>query len=175
MKYPLSAFSLVVALVFFCLSPTPLQSQVSLDRYIISFAGSTNNSGDLELDATAGDLAITTTRNGPLALFQGFQQGDPGGHSSDISTHVAFLLSEMRVYPNPTRRDLHLSLSLTEWVDLKLLLYNAEGRLIQRESFGKVHELDHPINLEPLAKGLYLLMLTDSNGQLLGKIKVLKW
>ena len=152
-----------------------LQGQVSLDRYVLSFVGDTYREGELALDVTGGDLAVSATQNGPLALYQGFQQGYPEGLPSDISTHTEFLLEELKVYPNPTPGDFYISLSLTEWIDLKLLLYNAEGRLILEEYIGKVHELERHIDLDLFAKGLYLLKLTNSQGQFLGKVKIIKW
>lgn len=81
-------------------------------------------------------------------------------------------LEALNIYPNPVKNDLHVQASFSELKTIHLCLYNSLGQLILERDFEKNQEISSVINVSGLNTGLYLLNLSDGQGQISRKIIV---
>ena len=69
------------------------------------------------------------------------------------------LLSELDVYPNPTYDVVNLALELPRAEEVSLILYDATGRQLRRQAFGRRSSLVGVVDLSQHPAGLYLVRL----------------
>ncbi len=75
------------------------------------------------------------------------------------------LLAGLKVYPNPTRGDLRLSLELNENVPVVATLTTVDGRPVQRVDYGNRLLLQETFPTRNLSAGLYFLTLSAGGVQ----------
>ena len=91
--------------------------------------------------------------------------------SSQISTEVA----TYSMHPNPVESVGYFSIDLVDSTNYHPTLVNMFGQVIQSESDIFIDEEGKgEIHMEGLAKGVYLLRVTDDNNQLLGISRIIK-
>lgn len=81
------------------------------------------------------------------------------------------LFSDLKTYPNPMSETLTIELELNTKEILNYTIVDAFGKTILRNS---ISESKTAVNTNALAKGFYILSLTDSNGNTLKAIKLAK-
>ena len=80
------------------------------------------------------------------------------------STEVVYYLgnTDYVVYPNPVRAGSGLRILQKEAADLRVMIYDATGRLVKDESYADVV---NPINIAGLQKGLYIISIVKEGAK----------
>ncbi|MFN8267217.1 MAG: M36 family metallopeptidase [Chitinophagales bacterium] len=68
-------------------------------------------------------------------------------------------VSVFEVYPNPTEGKLKLNISLTKNAAVQLRMYSPDGRELYGQSYTNIRVLNEELNLQDVAKGVYILRL----------------
>lgn len=76
---------------------------------------------------------------------------------------------EIKIYPNPTKDRIYIEGSSSNHI---IELYDITGKLIHTTQYNKLTTIN--INIENLAKGIYLLRLTDKNTKEVYQKKIIK-
>jgi hypothetical protein len=63
------------------------------------------------------------------------------------------------IYPNPTEGNITLNISLTKQSNVKMQLFNPEGREMFNNELGLVRDVRETMNISNFAKGMYILKL----------------
>ena len=128
-------------------------SAQSLDRHIVTTAGTNQSNGEYSISYTIGE-PVSGTLNHDGQINQGFQQSwaivtavDPAEHS----------LSGVSIYPNPTVGQLTIKAE----EDLQVFLFDLHGQKL------KAYHLDgvqNQIDISELPIGQYILNLQSQSG-----------
>lgn len=117
---------LVVASLLFAF---PAAAQVQLERSLLASTGRSSSAAGITLEASLGDLVVTTATSTGLIVTQGFHQAVP-----DFTTSLEpNELGEVSAFPNPVREILFLrgvGLGAEPW---SLEMFDASGRSIPVE------------------------------------------
>ena len=146
-------------LLFFIFSLLLYQGQSQeLERQVIANATHNAESGNLTLNGTLGETAITTLESSSgLTVGQGFHQGS----LMVTNTYQAFSDLTFEVFPNPTADAVLITTSAEQ--PFTATIYDLNGRALI------LQELEFPIKRTPIrlrdfAAGHYFLKITDENG-----------
>ncbi|MEZ4771829.1 MAG: T9SS type A sorting domain-containing protein [Bacteroidia bacterium] len=161
-----------LAIIVLSLFYQNLQGQ-SLDRFVIGTTGAFGTNISHQIEYTVGELITPTITNSAVILNQGFHQSNPPYNTGiDPGTSgISYVL-----YPNPTGETAFLELESAENIQLRLELWDSNGRMIplkpviQPFSGKKQIELD----LTTFSSGLYLLRISDQEGKLVKTLKLEK-
>lgn len=131
----------------------------TLERQVISSAGSFSTAGGISLSATVGEVAVTTLISGSVVLTQGFQQPNPEDLTAVPEEQKINLT--YKIYPNPTSDKLVVELTVDKPAELIIQVYDMSGKdviLITKtiKVTGSVNEL---VDMSTLATGNYLVKL----------------
>lgn len=139
------------------------------DRQTLGTGGSSFSSGVLSADYTIGETAIETGTAGSFIISQGFQQAET--NSGNI--HEAARQVDWRIYPNPTKNSIFLSISTPGTLQLSLNLSNINGQMLlpQAETLTVNGNTQKEINLQHYPSGIYLIHMYDLRGTLLQSIR----
>lgn len=80
------------------------------------------------------------------------------------------LSAEISTYPNPTSDLLLVNAKTAQPADFLLLLNDADGRLVKRETFAKTASWNTSIDLHSLTTGIYSLTVSTPEGSLTRKV-----
>ncbi|MEM8906406.1 MAG: T9SS type A sorting domain-containing protein, partial [Bacteroidota bacterium] len=83
------------------------------------------------------------------------------------------LTLDWQLSPNPTSGLLHLSIRSPEPTELQIRLYSNSGQLVKQGSLDAATVFEATLDLEPLPRGVYTLVLQSQEGHTVGR-KVLK-
>ncbi|MFK7921035.1 MAG: T9SS type A sorting domain-containing protein [Bacteroidia bacterium] len=171
MKYSqiVSAFSLL------CLMGLSFTGTAqSLDRFVIGVTGGTATAGNAQIEYTVGEMAVTTLETGAFILNQGFHQSNPPFNTA-IEKPLQISLS-YKLYPNPTNGKVQLELEAGEVVDLKIAVYDVQGRLtsVTAQNFSRQKNINTEFDLSQQASGLYFIRVLSPNGEIAKSFKVEK-
>ena len=79
---------------------------------------------------------------------------------SDEPMNIILEVNQMAIYPNPVSNNgTHISFRLVEKQDLQVRVLDANGNLISQQQFLNVLNQTYPLDLNNLAKGLYLIQV----------------
>ncbi len=143
----------------------------SIERQAIASAGNTLTNGNISLDFTIGEVAVTTLTTSDLILTQGFHQGELMTTSVDgLPVSVTY-----KIYPNPTKDKLWLEMT-GEALDFYVLLYNELGQplSVTKRHVQGIGQWQGNFDLSKLSAGLYLFVFADLNGKWLASHKFVK-
>ncbi len=80
---------------------------------------------------------------------------------------------KLNVYPNPASENLHISYSLPNLVELKIGLFDITGRIVKQDIIPATNaKTEYDLNLNGIAKGIYILKLDDGSTTAIRKICV---
>lgn len=136
---------------------------------VISSAGATHSSANLQLSWTVGELMVETFSSGGTILTQGFHQ------SKLVITAInQILLAEfdLEVYPNPTSGEVNIKLNKGNISKLRFSIYTSQGKQIRQQEFSSQTER---INMQLLAPGYYILKITRDTDIPVQTFKIVKY
>ncbi len=81
---------------------------------------------------------------------------------------------EISVFPNPTAGNIRIEYTAPEQDDVTLTLLNIEGQQIMTQQVNEVSTFNKQLQLDHLAKGIYLLKVQNSKGTTTSKITLMK-
>jgi hypothetical protein len=144
---------------FSCLSAQSLSPQV------IASAGNSFSTATCRIEFTIGEVVTASLTAGGNTLTQGFHQ--PEIHFSALENYTGDYV--FTLYPNPTEQ--FVTVESTKRDDMRVHLFDALGKSIQVSS---VFQEKITIDLQTLAAGSYILMVTTQAGQPLHSYTVIK-
>ncbi|RYG47648.1 MAG: T9SS type A sorting domain-containing protein [Chitinophagaceae bacterium] len=110
--------------------------------------------GNIILDWSVGELTLTSTvQNANLVFTQGLLQGK----MVVAPSFGGIAAGELIVFPNPTPEIVNLLTGFIQPGVLTLLLYDAQGKLLQQSSMSINSFGNKTISLMPYANGVYML------------------
>ncbi len=134
---------------------------------ILSATGGCFQNGECQMSWTIGEPIIATCEVGNFCLTQGFHQ------SLLIITAInndPFYLTNVKAYPNPATYVVNLSVSETDLTGWNYFLYNADGKLLQKNSISKTIT---NINVQPYATSNFILKVTKGDAEI-NSFKIIK-
>ena len=106
---------------------------------------------------SVGQITYTTDEGTNGSVAKGVQQPYEISIATDVeATNINLQLS---VYPNPTTDFLTLSATDTDLSDLKFVLYDLSGKLIEQD---QLRDQNTQISMQNLSSGTYLLKVSDN-------------
>ncbi len=145
-------------------SVIPLSSQ-SLSPEVVATSGNSFSSPNVQIDFTIGEVTTSTLSGGSNNLTQGFHQPEIHFFSVDQNKDE-FTFS---LYPNPTEQ--FVTVASTTETEMKVRIYSASGESIEVSSvFTKTITLD----LQLMACGSYIMVITDVSGKPLKSYTIIK-
>ena len=100
-----------------------INSQITIGTFMNGYNLGDNIFVRLEVATSTGDIDIAYHS---MEVVEGAENGCP--HSSN---HVAINESIFEVYPNPTKKDFTLSFSLLSESDVKIIIYEMNGKIVK--------------------------------------------
>lgn len=79
-------------------------------------------------------------------------------------------VNAFRAYPNPTSTTLNVQMTLTNADDVQISLVNVAGQTVLSRNVSKASSINEQLNVANLAKGIYFLKVTTSEGSAADKI-----
>lgn len=144
---------------FTCLSAQSLSPQV------IASAGNSFTTATCRIEFTIGEPVTASLTSGGSTLTQGFHQPEIKFSSfENYADEYVFTL-----YPNPTEQ--FVTVESTKRDDMQVHVFDALGQVIQVSS---VFQEKITIDLQTLAAGSYVLMVSTKAGQPLHSYTVIK-
>lgn len=145
-----------ITLFFFILLAPPFLAELK-SQEIIAPAGAVFHNNNTSISWTLGESFTTTHSSEGVTITQGFHQGD-----LQISTFVVdpSLDFSIEVYPNPTSDLLWVNITPNIPNKIYYMLFNTEGRLIQRD---KLMNPSQNIRFDGLAPGTYILRILQED------------
>lgn len=117
---------------------------------------STNNADTFEridINMPSGEYVLNVTHKGTLAAPQNYSLIITAANLSTLSVRDEVLTQGIKVYPNPTVDELHI----TGVSNFDMVLLDASGRVIRKEYVSQ-----NKINVQSLVKGTYYLIIRNS-------------
>lgn len=135
----------------------------STAQEVVASAGENLQSNNIQLNFTLGQLVNTTANSSTAIVTQGFHQV-----FSEIVETLATpdQLIDINVFPNPASNK--LTISSPETSVKYYTLYDLNGAKVASGNFKESAQLD----VQRFAKGIYQLLLTNDQEQLLETFKV---
>ncbi len=145
-----------------------LFSMPLLSQEVVAPAGNYHESGNRSISWTLGDVVIETFSAANRQLTQGFQQGD-----LVVSTLARDVFGDLniRVFPNPARDLVTLSVDTELQDKVDYMLFSMDGRLIDRQA---VKDRETGIPFEHLERGVYFIRVMRGF-HLLATFRVVKY
>ena len=134
-------------------------SVMVFSQEVVSSAGDTHKSTNVEISWTIGEPVIETVVSGENILTQGF-------HQSKLTVTPVFSIMEnnnITAYPNPTSDVVFVKFTGDLLQGSKAELYSLDGKLL------KIEELNsdiNPFDVKALPNGEYILSVTQGSQQL---------
>lgn len=89
-----------------------------------------------------------------------------------VSIQPALGMSDMKVYPNPTRSILNVEMKLAKQENVTISLINVNGQTVMSKVIENTSALSERFNVANLASGLYFLQVTNSKGTQAQKVVI---
>jgi len=124
--------------------------------------------------AEDGDYHIISPANDTAVSMSTPAFGNNSSHnfcaSLISSVHPQSLLRNVQLYPNPTKGQMQLELSLEAAQELRLALYNNLGQMVWHQNYGELTEQNIQLDFSQFAAGAYYLRILLPQEQLGQKI-----
>ncbi|MEZ4829359.1 MAG: T9SS type A sorting domain-containing protein [Bacteroidia bacterium] len=108
----------------------------------------------------AGTYTVTVTDDNSCSLTQSVDVLD----QTSIEDDIAAGLTRFEVFPNPSDAIFNLNIELGKMDDVRLAVVDMNGRVISESSRKRVVNFSETINLGNMGTGMYMLMVTTSQG-----------
>ena len=154
---------------FFLVLPLLLLFCKSRAQEIISSAGATLSTANLQLSWTVGEPMVETFTGGGTILTQGFHQSKLVITAIDPIPLVGF---ELEVFPNPTLGEINIKVNNNNISKLRFFLYSSKGEQILRRDFSSQIE---QINMQLLSPGYYMLKIASDTDSPVQTFKIVKY
>ena len=92
--------------------------------------------------------------------------------SYTTGTYSEFVANSIIIYPNPASTDIFVDYGILEVVKANFLLFDVSGRLIRNVVMNDQNS-QMRIDLDDISNGLYLITITDQNGQIIKTDRVI--
>ena len=139
----------------------PIRAQ-SIERQVVSSAGSTYTQGEYTLDFTLGEFMTTTGVNGD-ELSQGFHQ------VWAVVTAIGDVVSDLetKIYPNPVQEILNI-----ESVEkISVQVFDLQGRMLMNQL---INPGTTSMDIHELSIGTYIICMSDDMGARVKNFKLVK-
>ena len=147
--------SLLAAVIFYCLNIFSLSAQ-EIPKDIISTAGQFEQSSQIELQWTLGEISIDQHIINNIGIDEGFHSGGVFKTSTSVQTTP---ILKYKIYPNPTNEVIFIeSKRLVD--NYNYSVFNVYGYMVLNGSNTKRSS----INLKTLSPGLYIIRIENSKG-----------
>lgn len=146
------------------LSLIPLSAQ-SLSPEIVATSGNSFSSSGAKIDYTLGEVTTYSLTGSGNTLTQGFHQ--PEIHFLSMENNDDEFT--FNLYPNPT--DQYVTVATTTDAELQVHIYATSGQLIE---VSKVFTQQTTLDLQLLASGSYIMVITDTSGKSLKNYTIIK-
>ena len=154
---------------FFLVLPLLLLFYKSQAQEVISSAGASYSSSNLQLSWTIGEPMVETFSAGGTILTQGFHQSKLVITAIDPIPLAGF---ELEVYPNPTLGEINIKVNNNNISKLRFFLYSSKGEQILQQELSSQTER---INMQLLAPGYYILKITRDTDIPVQTFKIVKY
>jgi hypothetical protein len=116
------------------------------------------NAGDVIISYTIGEMTLVESlqKNG-LLITQGILQPVVNGIAS--TTYDCFSQTEVKIYPNPNPGTFSLQMSIFKKGNVKILLFDGSGKLLQTDLFDYNTFATRQYNITRLPNAVYYLQL----------------
>lgn len=151
-----------------CLQENDCYDFTIFDSYGDGMEGTLYNcaeDGDYHIISPANDTVV----NMASAAF-GSSSTDNFCTSLASSIQEVSLLRNLQLYPNPSKGQLQLELSLEAAQDVRLALYNSLGQMVWQQNYGELIEQNIQLDFSAFAAGAYYLQIQLPTEQLGQKI-----
>ncbi|MBN2612944.1 MAG: T9SS type A sorting domain-containing protein [Bacteroidales bacterium] len=142
---------------------------ISAQHQVVASSGGEGIAAGANLQWTLGESVIQSS--GVVAgaqITQGFQQPAYEVQTLVEAPELSFTLD---VYPLPASDFLTIKVGTGGFSDLKAVLYDLNGRIVDQKSLGKeVNQID----MQSYSSGHYILNITGFNGNVLKSFKIVK-
>ena len=146
-------------------------SAQSLSPNVLGSAGGINQTGNLILDWTLGESAVSTLQDNDHYYTQGFHQPSlrvMGIQNENVADGYHILIA-----PNPVQSILSVKLYSEKSSKLELNLVDVNGKVISVTMADSKND-SKDIDMSNLASGMYLLNVINSNGTNLKTFRISK-
>jgi hypothetical protein len=140
-------------------------SAQSLSPQVIASAGNSFTTATCRIEFTIGEPVTASLTAGGNTLTQGFHQ--PEIHYAALQNYASDYV--FTLYPNPTEQ--FVTVESTKRDDMRVHVFDALGKSIQVSS---VFQEKITIDMQTLAAGSYVLMVTTQSGRPLHSYTVIK-
>lgn len=79
-------------------------------------------------------------------------------------------ISDLSIFPNPANTSFTVSSASLEVNQLQLEMTDVQGKSVYVHNFGRVNGFSHDVNVEHLAKGVYIVKLSDGTRNSISKV-----
>jgi hypothetical protein len=110
-------------------------SQIMLQKAVVSNAGGTASNGTMNLNYTVGQTATGVASNGQTVGHFGFWTSN--APASSVTASGAGSINSLSLSPNPASNEVSIRISSANQGNMDLLLYDASGHLVQTIFSGK--------------------------------------
>jgi hypothetical protein len=146
------------------LSLIPISSQ-TLSPEVVATSGNSFSLPNAQIDFTLGEVAISALSGGSNSLTQGFHQPEIHFFAVDKNDNE-FTFS---LYPNPTEQ--FVTVVSNSEKEMQVHIYDAGGQAIEvSHVFTKTITLD----MQAMASGNYIMVITDNSGKIFNSYKIIK-
>ena len=145
---------------------------ITADAVVVDESGAGNADGSIELTPAGGTppYSFLWSTGDDTQNISGLSGGqytvtitDDNGCSDIFMFGVVTDVNDIqsleifRLRPNPSNGPVFLSLQFAEAEDIRIEVLNTFGQLIFQQRFDKISNLEHPLDLEQYASGLYIV------------------
>lgn len=149
-----------------------MQAQ-SIERQVIGSTGGTASAGNIEVSSTTGEIAVSTQTSPSIILTEGYHQAND---TNLVSVTEIESITEMKLYPNPTRTSSFLQISANTDNLVSVSVYSAQGKLVSNKSFqlsaGKQSTIELDITTQ--ASGVYFVKINGENSRFNKTVRLVK-
>jgi len=141
-------------------------------REVIASGGNSIQVDQISVSYTVGQPIAGSNSNSRFSVIEGFQRG-----LLEIvtSTPEALYPTELNIYPNPAHDEVQILARLPKAVGISARLYNLSGQIVATQTHDHPQSEHHmTLDLRTFAKGFYMLILLDENGQRIRAFQIQK-
>jgi len=133
-----------------------VNAQPTIERQVFGTQGASSNNGQIIIDWTLGESAVSTVITSFGSFKEGFQQGFK---KADIPSAIDYKDFDISIFPNPTSSVVTVKLHQNPNEVIIWSLYNLNGTLLKSNNF---LFSEHPeIDISSYPDGLYVLKLSS--------------
>ena len=145
-------------LFIFSLSHFATYAQSSVHE-VVATAGNSNQTNNIQIDWTLGEVAISTLSGSSSLLTQGFHQPN---YIITATKQLPTDWGDIKIYPNPTADQLNINFMLLKKEKVELVLFDLAGKIIQKNTFVG-QKINKKISLSAIPSGTYFLSMKIGN------------